>query len=265
MFSNKVQRFAMLICGIGIVFAAGIFTACNKDDDDNADTNGITKKLTHFTISSNTFEDTYTYYYQYDELGRIVAINSYITFQFSYVGNTNIPEILRRIERPDRPNQYEDFKMIYNENGIPTQIQKTGTLGNDYTQNITYHNHQFSFSHDDNTNFVIEDPNLDKGTFSKYRRNHTSYTYHYASGLKNGLTEQHRLDLFMALISPDFNYSTAYLTGYFFSTNVITALDISPSSATERIEIDKSDDGYITKRKIIERGGNFYTTEYFYE
>ncbi|SFO18167.1 hypothetical protein SAMN05421741_12435 [Paenimyroides ummariense] len=264
-FYKKVQYVAVLVCGI--VFTLSIFTACNKDDDEVSETEDFTKRLTHFSISSNRADydyDTATFYYEYDELGRLSAINSYTTFQFFYIGNSNFPEILRRIKRPDRPNQYEDFKMIYNENRIPIQVQKTGTIGNDYTQNITYNNQKISFTIG-STNYVIEDPDIDKGTFSKYKRNNISYTFQYASDLKNGLTQQHRLDLFMALIDPSFNYSLSYLTGYFFSQNIIRALDEAPSPNSEHIEIEKSHDGYITKRRFITSGGDVYTSIYFYE
>lgn len=265
-FYKKAKHFAML--SYLVIFAICMFTACTKDDDDNAETDGITKRLTHFSISSNRADydyDTTTFYYEYDEQGRLAAVNSYVTFKFSYIGNSNVPEVLRRIKRPDRPNQYEDFKMIYNENGIPVQVQKTGTTGNDYIQNITYNNQQLSFTIGSSTNYVIEDPDIEKGTFSKYKRNNTSYNYRYASNLKNGLTQQHKLDLFMALIDPTFNYSLSYLTGYFFSPKVISAMEASPLPNGEHIEIEKSDDGYITKRRFITSGGDIFTSIYFYE
>ena len=162
MFSKKLNHLVMLVCGI--MFTVSIITACDKDDDDNAETEVIMKRLTHFTISSNRSEDDNNTYYEYDELGRLAAINSYETLNFSYIGNSNVSEVLRRIERSDRPNQYEDFKMIYSENGIPVQVQKTGTSGNDYTHNITYNNQKLSFTIGSNTNYVIGDPNIDKGS-----------------------------------------------------------------------------------------------------
>ena len=264
-FSKNAKQLAMLICLM--VYSVSIFTACNKDDE-HTETPGITKRLTHFTISSNRADydyDTATFYYEYDELDRLVAINSYTTLQFSYMGNSTIPEILRHMEKSDRPNQYADFKMVYDENGIPIQVQRTGTYGNDYTQDIANNNLQLSFTIGPSTNYVIEDADVTKGTFSKYKRNHISYSYHYRSDLKNGLTQQHHLDLFMALIDPQLIYSLSYLTGHFFSPHVINAMERSPSPNRERIEIEKSDDGYITKRKFITPGGDRYTSIYFYE
>ena len=123
-FSKKAQHFAMLICGI--ICVANIFIACNKNDDDYTETDEVTKRLTHFSISSNRADydyDNATFYYEYDELDRIVAVKGQTTFQFSYIGDSNVPENLRIIENTNRPNRYEDHKVIYNENGIPVQVQ----------------------------------------------------------------------------------------------------------------------------------------------
>ncbi len=265
-FSKKAQHFAMLICGI--ICVANIFIACNKNDDDYTETDEVTKRLTHFSISSNRADydyDNATFYYEYDELDRIVAVKGQTTFQFSYIGDSNVPENLRIIENTNRPNRYEDHKVIYNENGIPVQVQKTGTYGNDYVINISYKNGQLVLSETGDTYAVIEDPDLEKGTFSKYKLYNTSYSYHYALNLKNGIKQQQNLDLFMVLISPNLIYLKSYLIGYFFSPNIVIQLDKTPSPTTERIEIEKTNDGYISKRKFIERGGNIYTTDYFYE
>ena len=89
MFSKKLNHLVVLVCGI--IFTVSIITACDKDNDDNAKTEVIMKRLTHFTISSNRSEDdSNTYYYEYDELGRLAAINSYETLKFSYIGHIGV-------------------------------------------------------------------------------------------------------------------------------------------------------------------------------